>query len=102
MTIKEIIKICPHYDAIVNYYSDEQEYEVSDFIDYYRDYIHSIPIELNKVQKFDEIMYKYIKDRKFQKSLTDNIIDLDVDVICEYYDEYMEQVLKNIDNTQWL
>lgn len=102
MNIKEIIKICPHYDAVVNYLCDEDDYCSVDFIDYYRDYIHSIPIELNKVQKFDEVMYKYTRDRKFQKALTNNIIDIDVDVIIEYYDEYMEDFLKKIDNTQWL
>lgn len=102
MTVKEIIEMCPNYDLIVNYFCDESDACSIEFIDYYRDYIHSIPIELNKVTKFDEIMLKYIKDQKFQKEIQDNVIDIEVDVICHFYDEYMEEHFKKIDNTQWL
>ena len=102
MTIKQILEMCPNYDAIVNYFCEESDCCSIEFIDYYRDYVHSIPIELNKLKKFDEVMHKYIKDPKFQKALQDNIIDIDVNVIIEYYDEYMEEHLKRIDNTQWL
>lgn len=102
MTIKQILEMCPNYDNIVNYFCDEKDDCSIDFIDYYRDYVHSIPIELNKLKKLDEIMLKYIKDRKFQKEIIDNVIDIDVNVICEFYDDYMEEHLKKIDNTQWL
>lgn len=102
MTIKEILEMCPNYDLIVNFICEEEDDNSSDFIDYYRDFVHSIPIELNKLKKLDEAMAKYVKDHKFRKEICDNVIDINIDVINEFYDDYMEEVTKSFGNTQWL
>jgi len=102
MTLKDILEMCPNYDTIVNFICEKEDDCSIEFIDYYRDYVHSIPVELNKLKKLDEAMLKYVKDHRFRKEIGNDVVDVNIDVICEFYDEYMEERLKNFGNTQWL
>lgn len=113
----EVLKHCPHFYTIINfeYYSDDIISEK--LIDIYEKYIFSSDLDnritIQKVEKLDEVMYKYISDYLFRKQIKEdirtikiqkggNILDSIVNAIIKMFENYEKKYTKSIPVTRWI
>jgi len=106
MDIRHVLNYCPHYDDIITYDFDEDDIYSLDFIEYYQNYIYSIS-ELNEntiyvLKSLDFVLNRYISDNKFQKAFREKVSELSLANIIEFYNEYEDKEITNIDNTVWI
>lgn len=113
----EVLKHCPHFYTIINfeYYSNDVISER--LINVYENYIFNVDINnvdnRKKIEKFDEVMYKYISDNIFRNEIkndikniklkkSDNLLESIVNAILKIFDDYYKTHLKKIPITRWI
>lgn len=114
---RAVLNHCPHFYTIVNfeYYSDDIVSEK--LIDIYSKFIFSvdinIPENLEKVEKLDEVLYKYITDYAFREQVKsdmmkikvrrgENLLDTVVSAILGFHDSYMHFINRKVQLTRWI
>lgn len=114
---REVLKHCPHFYTIINfeYYSDDMISEK--LIDVYTRFIFSVDIEdsssLKKVEKLDDVLFKYINDHCFRDQIQEdimkikvkrgeNILDTIVCAIINFFEQYEKLCTRRIQVTRWL
>lgn len=114
--MQEVFNYCPNYDYIINFISKDEF--TNDLIDKYKEVIFSLDVNnlnhVEKIYKFDKIMYQYIDDLHFKKQMKQTIIDKKFDLytlsdfsgfLAELFDfdnNYVEYSYKNLENTVWV
>jgi len=113
----EVLKHCPHFYTIINfeYYSDDIISEK--LIDVYEKYIFSTDISIieniNKIEKLDNCLYRYINDYAFRSQVKediskvkvrrgDNVLEIVVNAIINFFDSYDTISLRRIQMTRWI
>lgn len=114
---REVLKHCPHFYTIVNfeYYSDDIISEK--LIDIYEKFIFNVDISvlenLNKVEKLDAVLFKYISDYYFRNQIkkdiinikvkrSESVIDVIVSAIIKTFDNYEKVKLRKVQVTRWI
>ena len=116
--LRRILKICRHYDEIINLdfeYDDELSIEV---IDWYEALILSCDKnDENKtkiIKMIDNSMYIYVNDYKYRKGLSKIISSKDIDLNCErsikklikkiidYTSKYEKFEILNVSSSRWI
>lgn len=114
---REVLKHCPHFYTIINfeYYSDDIISER--LIDIYEKFIFSIDLNdresVVKVEKLDNVLYKYINDYCFREQVKidmmtirvkkgDNILDTIVSEILTFFDNYEKLRTRKVQMTRWI
>ena len=112
-----VIKHCPHFYTIINfeYYSDDIISEK--LIDVYEKFIFSTDINVlenvNKIEKLDNILYKYINDYCFREQIKkdivkvrvqrgDNLLDIIVNAIINFFDNYESYRMRKVQIARWI
>lgn len=112
-----ILKHCPHFYTIINfeYYNDDIISEK--LIDVYEKFIFSIDInkieDVNKVEKLDNILFKYINDYCFREQIKkdivkvrvqrgDNLLEIIVNAIINFFDNYEGYRMRKVQTTRWI
>ncbi len=114
---REVLKHCPHFYTIINfeYYSDDLISEK--LIDIYEKFIFSADINLVenviKIEKLDEMLYKYISDYAFREQVKidmmnikvirgENVLDTIVSAILNFFDSYKKLCTRKVQVTRWI
>lgn len=114
---REVLKHCPHFYTIINfeYYSDDIVSEK--LIDIYEKYIFSTDItvleNVNRIEKLDRILYKYINDYCFREQVKvdimniriqrgENLLDIIVSAIINLFDNYEKIRVRKVQVTRWI
>lgn len=114
---REVLKHCPHFYTIINfeYYSDDMISER--LIDIYEKYIFSVditdPSNIEKIEKLDDVLFKYINDHCFRCQIQEdilkikvkrgeNILETIVNAIISFFEEYDLFRTRKIQITRWL
>ena len=114
---REVLKHCPHFYTIINfeYYSDDIISEK--LIDIYEKFIFSADItvleNVNKIEKLDRILYKYINDYCFREQVKtdimkirvergENLLDIIVSTIISLFDNYEKLRARKVQMTRWI
>ena len=113
----KILKHCPHFYTIINfdYYSDDLV--SGKLIDIYQKYIFTIDVNseesIKKIEKLDNLMYKYINDYGFRNQIkqniqsvkiskSGNILDSVVNAIINLFENYDEIKFTKVELTRWI
>lgn len=114
---REVIRHCPHFYTIINF-----EYYVDDLvseklIEVYEKYIFSCDMSVQenvmKVEKLDNILYKYISDYSFREQVKidiakvrvkrgENVLDAVVGAIINFFDNYEKYRCRKVQVTRWI
>lgn len=114
---EEVLRHCPHFYTIVNfeYYSDDIISER--LLDVYEKFIFEVDItkleNINRVEKLDNVLYKYITDYCFREQVKkdivnvrvqkgENLLDLIVNAIINFFDNYESFKLRKVQTTRWI
>lgn len=114
---REVLKHCPHFYTIINfeYYSDDIVSEK--LIDIYEKYIFSTDISVlenvNRIEKLDRILYKYINDYCFREQIRadilkirvergENLLDTIVSAIIRLFENYEKVCTRRVQMTRWI
>lgn len=114
---KEVLKHCPHFYTIINfdYYGNDVISEK--LIEVYEKFIFNANLEnldnINKIEKLDNILYKYINDYAFRTQVkqdiskirvkkTENIIDAIVNAIISISECYENIRTRKFQVTRWI
>lgn len=114
---REVLRHCPHFYTIINfeYYSDDIISEK--LIDVYEKFIFSTDItrteNLLKVEKLDDVLFKYINDYSFREQAKqnimkikvirgDNVLDSIVCAIINFFDNYEKICTRKVQVTRWI
>lgn len=114
---REVLKHCPHFYTIINfeYYSDD--FISEKLIDIYEKFIFSTDItsieNVNKIEKLDRILYKYINDYCFREQIKndimkikvqrgENLLDVIVSAIIKFFDNYEVLCSRKVQMTRWI
>ena len=114
---REVLKHCPHFYTIINfeYYSDDIISEK--LINIYEKFIFSVDItvleNVNKIEKLDRILYKYINDYCFREQVKsdimqikvergENLLDIIVSTIISLFDNYEKLRSRKVQMTRWI
>ena len=115
---RQIVNICKNYYKIVNSNFSEKDKEAYAIIKLYTDYIFSFENitqrEIDKLNKIDNIMYKFVTDSKFKKEMLNKLSTLKVNAgvhnlmeyvmnkLIEYFEDYKETITRNIYIPRWI
>lgn len=114
---REVLKHCPHFYTIINfeYYSDDLVSEK--LINVYEKYIFSADIteyaNISKIEKLDEVLFRYINDYGFRNQIKkdivrikvsrgENLLDTIVNAIIGLFDNYEKLVTRKVQMTRWI
>lgn len=114
---REVLKHCPHFYTIINfdYYSNDTISEK--LIDIYEKYIFNIdltiPENVGKIEKLDEVLFKYINDYAFRTQVKSdivkikvkketNILETIVNAILNIFESYENIRTRKIQVTRWI
>lgn len=114
---KEVLRHCPHFYTIINfdYYSNDMVSEK--LIDIYEKYIFSIDLtvveNISKIERLDEVLFKYINDYAFRTQVKSdivkikvkkgaNILDTIVNAIISIFENYENIRTRKIQVTRWI
>ncbi len=114
---REVLKHCPHFYTIINfeYYSDDMVSEK--LIDVYTKFIFSVDItdatNIKKVEKLDDVLFKYINDYCFRDQIQrdimtikvrrgDNILETIVSAIINFFETYEKMSTRRVQMTRWI
>lgn len=107
--VELIFKNCHHYDDIVNFDYNKEDFISKKIITYYQDYILDSNNKLenqNIIQLLDNAVNEYVKNPKFyrivQSAFEDIISNELVYIIVNLYRQFEDDGLKDIENTKWL
>ena len=112
----EIFNYCPNYDCIINSINDD---DISnDLIDKYKEIVFSMDStnmnHIEKLYKLDKIMYQYVEDYYFKRSMKEDIIKKQINIkegmdhndfiynVFEFDSKYEEELYKNFETTVWV
>ena len=103
---KTILDCCINFDNIVNFVFDEDDLYSKQLVQYYKSIVLEANItnesKLKKIKEFDSIMYRYIYDYKFRKSLKNEITRFKVEKIIDFSEYYYENSIKSFESTIWI
>lgn len=114
---KEVLKHCPHFYTITNfeYYSDD--FVSEKLIDVYEKYIFNTDIRVQsnvqKIEKLDEVLFKYINDYAFRNQIRkdivnikvtrgENLLDTIVNTILGLFEKYEKLLTRKVQMTRWI
>lgn len=114
---REVLKHCPHFYTIINfeYYGDDLVSEK--LINVYEKYVFSVDIEnrnnVLKIEKLDEVLFRYINDYGFRNQIKkdivqikvsrgENLLDTIVNAIINLFDNYEKLVTRKVQMTRWI
>lgn len=114
---QEVLKHCPHFYTIINfeYYSDD--FISEKLIDVYEKFIFSTDItkleNVNRIEKLDTILYKYINDFAFREQAKkdiikvkvkrgENVLETVVNAIIKFFENYETFRLRKVQMTRWI
>lgn len=114
---REVLTHCPHFYTIINfeYYSDDIISEK--LIDIYEKYIFSVDItsieNINKIEKLDKVLYKYINDYCFRDQIRqdlqkvkvargENLLETIVCTIIKLFENYEYSCTRKVQLTRWI
>lgn len=114
---KIILEYCPNYYKIKNYDFDENDFLTLKIINIYEDFIFDIDIknenDITKIKELDKILGKYIEDYNFRKDVKQslmnirvrresNIINVIVDHLINFFENYEDGYTRNIYFARWI
>ena len=115
---KEIVSICKNYYKIVNSDFVSHDKFSCNVIKIYRDYLFNIEVitmrEKEKLVLIDNIMYKFITDKRFNKEMISklsslkvgksvtNVVEYAINKLIEYFDEYKDTYTRSIYIPRWI
>ena len=118
INVRKILKICPHYDEIINFDFEYDDELSIDLIDWYKDLIFSCDgndeNETKIIKMIDNSMYIYVNDYKYRKGLSKIISSKDIDLNCErsikklikkiidYTSKYEKFEILNVSSSRWI
>lgn len=114
---REVLKHCPHFYTIINfeYYSDDMVSEK--LIDIYEKFIFSCditdPSNVLKIEKLDDVLFKYINDYCFREQIQadivkvkvvrgENILDTIVSAVIKFFEGYDIYCTRKVPVTRWI
>lgn len=114
---KIVLSHCPHFYTIINfeYYSDDLVSEK--LINVYEKYIFAVDISnkdnIKKIEKLDEVLFKYINDYSFRDQIKqdivhikvtrgENLLDTIVSTIIELFEKYEKLLTRKVPITRWI
>ncbi len=114
---REVIRHCPHFYTIINFEYYGNDVVSEKLIEVYEKYIFAcdmnIPENVNKVEKLDTILYKYITDYSFREQVKsditkvrvkrgENVLDVVVSAIINFFDNYEKYKCRKVQVTRWI
>ena len=115
---KQITNICKNYYKIVNANFTEKDKEAYGVIRLYSDYIFSLEnitkMDIDRLTKIDNTMYKFVTDSKFKKEILNklstlkvnsgvhNLMEYVMNKLIEYFEDYKETITRNIYIPRWI
>ena len=115
---KQITNICKNYYKIVNANFTEKDKEAYGVIRLYSDYIFCLEnitkMDIDRLTKIDNIMYKFVTDSKFKKEILNklstlkvnsgvhNLMEYVMNKLIEYFEDYKETITRNIYIPRWI
>lgn len=118
MNASEIMKICPNYNAIVNFEFLESDAISNTLVNFYKQYVTQIDktdIEaIKKATEVDKIIMRYINDYIFRKEMktgllqikvkksVDNVLKVIIDNIIKIFERYQEFATRKIYISRWI
>lgn len=113
--MKNALKYAPHYDSIVSFIFNEDDFITKRIISYYQEYLLGV-IKCNnyRVRALDRTIYEYLTDKKFNKYVINFLLELeDSNSDIDYYNnldinlpklkrKYEKDNLELISNARWL
>lgn len=114
---REVLRHCPHFYTIINfeYYSDD--FISEKLINVYEKYIFNTDINIEenaaKVEKLDEVLFKYINDYTFRNQIKkdivnikvtrgENLLDTIVNTIINLFEKYEKLLTRKVPMTRWI
>ena len=114
---KIILSHCPNFYKINDFSFYEDDYISAKLIEIYREFIFSVDIdnsdEINKLEKIDYVLNKYIEDYAFRKQMQKDVLSIrvkagnnfiknTVDAIINSYENYEYGYTRNIYFARWI
>ena len=115
---KLILKHCPYFHKIINFEYSEDDNISYKLIDMYKNYVFSIDInneeDIQRVEKIDYVLNKYIEDYFFRKDIRNRILNIRVkkdannllknlvDGVIRAFDSYEMDYTRNIYFARWI
>ena len=115
---KVILKHCPNFYKIINFEFSEDDNITSKLISIYKEYIFNIDIDdsedVDRVEKLDFVLNKYIEDYFFRKDMKSRLLDVRirkestnfmkslVEAIISAFDSYEMGYTRNIYFARWI
>lgn len=114
---REVLKHCPHFYTIINFEYYNNDIISEKLIDIYERFIFSVDIKIDenvkKIEKLDDVLYKYINDYCFREQIKsdivkikvrrgDNILDTIVNAVISFFENYEKQKFRKVQVTRWL
>lgn len=114
---KIILSHCPNFYKINDFSFYEDDYISAKLIEIYREFIFSVDIdnsdEINKLEKIDYVLNKYIEDYTFRKQMQKDVLSIrvkagnnfiknTVDAIINSYENYEYGYTRNIYFARWI
>ena len=109
------LKYAPHYDEIVSYIFDENDFITKRIINYYQEYLlGTIKCNNYRIRSLDKTIYEYLNNIKFQSYVYEYLEELEdsndgidyynnLDInLPKLYRSFEKESLEVISSTRWL
>lgn len=114
---REVLKHCPHFYTIINFEYYSEDIISEKLIDVYEKYIFSTDISvgenISKIEKLDDVLYKYIEDYCFREQIQndimkikvrrgENLLDTIVSAVINFFENYDRIRTRKVQVTRWI
>jgi len=113
--MKNILKYAPHYDEIVSFVFNEDDFITKRIINYYQEYLLGV-LNCNnyRIRSLDNTIYQYLNNIKFNKyvlNFLENLEDSNEDIdyynnldinLPKLYKRFEKESLEIVSSTRWL
>lgn len=115
---KEVVNICKNYYKIINSDMSNNDKISTSIVRLYTDYIFGMDIitkrEKEKLVLIDNIMYKFITDKRFKREMISklsslkvtkgvtNLVEYVMNKLIEYFEDYKDTYTRNIYIPRWI
>ncbi len=118
MSSENILRICPHFQKIVNFNYQKDDMITKKLIYIYRDFIskanYSNATDVKMVRELDVVLDKYLDDYLFRKELKSEIVNIRIKRSCsdilraiienilKIFDQYLYNTTRIINIARWI
>ncbi|HBA37229.1 MAG TPA: hypothetical protein DCY94_00770 [Firmicutes bacterium] len=114
---REVLTHCPHFYTIINFEYYNNDIISEKLIDIYEKFIFSVDISIPenvlKIEKLDDVLFKYIEDYCFREQIQkdilkikvrrgENVLDTIVSAVISFFENYDKIRTRRVQVTRWI